>query len=258
MGAANSITPIWADPGVLTGGQYVGILIGIALALILPLVLMIVYFKKVGFRPVLVGALCFVVVQVLFRIPLLQMFQAANLAWIQSLSPLNMDYHLYLFAVSVTAGLVEEWGRYIFMRTMLKGQRSVQDAVGFGVGHGGIEAILIVGVSLLSQLLLMPQVYSNTAPWALTLGGVERVFAICFHVAMSVLVMRRGLVQVRYVWLAVLLHTLFNYIPLALPQLLGIDPGLLPLVTEVVVMLMAAVGLWYVVAQVRRDRIQRA
>lgn len=251
MAQANSFTPIWANPAILSAGQYAAIGLSIALSLILPLALMIIFVRKAGFRPVGIGALCFFVMQMLLRAPLLQVFQAANQQWLQALAPTSTGYHLYLLALSLTAGLVEEWGRYGFMLLLLKGRRSALDAIAFGTGHGGIEAILIVGINLLAQLLLTPQVYINSAPYLLTLGGFERVFAMCFHIAMSVLVMRRGLSRPRFVWLAVLLHTLFNYVPIALAPLMGLSAAIEPLAAEALLMLFAAAAVWYVFRELR-------
>lgn len=245
MPLTNSFTPIWADPTILNTDQYIAIIISILLSLLLPLILMVVFAKKVGFRPMAVGALCFIVMQMLIRIPLLNTFQQANVHWLQTLTPQSLQYHTYLIVLSLTAGLVEEWGRYAFMRLMLKNKRSTLDGVAFGVGHGGIEAILIVGVSLLTQLLLTPQVYASSPPLLLSLGGVERVFAMSFHIGMSVLIIHH-LTKIRFVWLAVLLHTLFNYIPLALIPLLNLPPHLEPLAMELLLLLFAAASLWYV------------
>jgi uncharacterized membrane protein YhfC len=106
-----------------------------------------------------------------------------------------------------------------------------------GAGHGGIEAIILgvlVLLTYVSMLIargvdlsgLVPaaqqglaeqqiQAYWST-PWYFSLfGALERVFAITFHVAASVLVLqvfvRR---QIRWLWFAVGLHTLQNAVAL--------------------------------------------
>ena len=123
--------------------------------------------------PVLLGAACFTVFQLLTRIPLLQfvlpkwagyvLFESAQPVW-------------YLLLLSLSAGVFEECGRYLVMRLFLKTGGPV-DAVSFGVGHGGIEAVALVGVSL-AYLLFTGGYLAQTAE-SLFLAGAERLFAMC-------------------------------------------------------------------------------
>jgi uncharacterized membrane protein YhfC len=114
--------------------------------------------------------------------------------------------------LGLTAGLCEEVARYVVYRWWIKSARSWREALMFGAGHGGIEAIF-VGLSALAafatyfflqrggslnvvppeqQPALAQQLAAYwSAPWPLTLlGAVERAFALCVHLGLSVLVLQ--------------------------------------------------------------------
>ena len=133
----------------------------------------------------------------------------------------------------LSAGMFEEVARFLVMRRWSTETRSVPNALMFGAGHGGGEAI-ILGVLVLYGFFqaialrgvdlsaaLSPEKVESTAiqlaqywgiPWyQALLGAVERVGALCFHMSASVMVLqavRRG----RWIWLAgaVAWHALFN------------------------------------------------
>jgi uncharacterized membrane protein YhfC len=116
------------------------------------------------------------------------------------------------------------------MRFAMKASRAWGDALQFGAGHGGAEAILLgvlAALNLVAMVLLtvLPmslfkiegeaasqithaarKVFSqslDTPIW----GGIERISAIATHVALSVLVMRAVTRrQLGYVVLAIVLH----------------------------------------------------
>ena len=166
--------------------------------------------------PVLLGAACFTVFQLLTRIPLLQfvlpkwagyvLFESAQPVW-------------YLLLLSLSAGVFEECGRYLVMRLFLKTGGPV-DAVSFGVGHGGIEAVALVGVSL-AYLLFTGGYLAQTAE-SLFLAGAERLFAMTAHVGFSVLVWCgvRGK-RLRLLPAAVVLHGALDFLAVTLARTAG-------------------------------------
>jgi uncharacterized membrane protein YhfC len=133
----------------------------------------------------------------------------------------------------LSAGVFEEVARFVVMRRWEPDARTLPNALMFGAGHGGGEAIILGGFVLygffqaialrgadLTKTLPPEQVdvvaaqltlYWNM-PWYMALlGAVERAGAICFHLSASALVLqsvRRGGLG----WLAgaVAWHTLFN------------------------------------------------
>lgn len=186
-----------------------------------------VHLNKTGHRkwlPFVIGVMTFVVSQVLIRIPLLQIM--TMLPQLQAYFSANAL--LYILLLSLSAGLFEEGARYIGL-SFLRDHRSLNDAILLGLGHGGVEAILLVGIPALSQGL---SVYNAS------LAGMERVFAILAHICFSIIIAygiqhHNGLI---YTGIAILAHTLFNLIPtvlfsmLTIPSIIGeIIIGLLTL-----------------------------
>jgi uncharacterized membrane protein YhfC len=115
-------------------------------------------------------------------------------------------------AYGLSAGLFEELARYVVYGWWLKTSRTWRAALGFGAGHGGIEAVLLGGLGIYSVFQIMSLRFVDlsavvppgqlelarlqietfwSAPWYLVmLGALERVFAICFHLSASVLVVQ--------------------------------------------------------------------
>ncbi|MBK5254348.1 MAG: YhfC family intramembrane metalloprotease [Peptostreptococcaceae bacterium] len=104
--------------------------------------------------------------------------------------------------------MFEEIGRYIVIKLFLKNQLTTDSGISFGIGHGGIEAILLVGINYI--YLLITSAY-EFAPVMIFLGGLERIFALTFHIGMSVMIMK-SIRDKRLIWLilAIILHTLLD------------------------------------------------
>ena len=210
------------------------------IAVLPPVVLagVLLYRRKIQIRSVLVGVLVFFVVQVVVRMNLLNLLSLLP-AW-QGFAAAHGV--LYALLLSFTAGLAEEWGRYGGYRLLLKGQGGWWTGFGYGLGHGGFEALFLMGSATLNNLLLSLAVNTgtlekmapgvsaaalaqirdtlvNTSPGMFLVGGLERVFAITAHLALSVLVLRMAeRRRALGVWLAVGLHTLLNFPPVLLAQ----------------------------------------
>jgi len=175
------------------------------------------------------GALTFVGSQVV-HIPL-----NIGLTWLvnQSFMPQIPRAHAPIFNAVVlgfTAGLCEEWARYLVLRAWMKKARSFREAIAFGAGHGGVESAILgalVALTAFSMVLteavdpallgVPPEAMGEVeaqleAWWSMPwyhplLGGGERLMAITLHLSFSALVMRAVIVgQTRLVWLAVLAH----------------------------------------------------
>jgi len=123
----------------------------------------------------------------------------------------------------------------------------------YGVGHGGLESILLVGglaiVGLVNAIVLssmdvsqlpvtgdqLTQVRAAKAqiaamPWWLPLvGGIERVFAMSIQVSLSVIVLqcflRNGL---KWLWIAIGYHTLVDLAAPLLNHFIGTGKGMGP------------------------------
>lgn len=145
--------------------------------------------------------ICFVLSQLCLRLPILKLLN--NNLWLnnfQSLYPL-----LYGFLITLSAGLFEEGGRFIFKDKFLKESNSKSDAIIFGLGHGLIEVIFVLIVSS-SSLNLMTR--SD-----IFLGLYERLLAVIFHIGMTVLIWLgfNRMKKYKYLILAIFLHGFFDY-----------------------------------------------
>jgi len=183
------------------------------------------------------GALTFPLSQIL-RIPLLLGTAALVNPYAAQWDP-QLLFWINFVVLTLTSGLFEEGARYLILRWAAKGVRDWKEGLMYGAGHGGIEAILIVGGTAISNLVLFATADSVLAqigqtvpeqaaavtaqidmlrsltwlPIALSLW--ERVTAIFLHIGLSLLVLlgvSRG--QFRLVLGAMLIHAAFNGIAL--------------------------------------------
>ncbi len=157
------------------------------------------------------GAAGFIVTQLLIRVPILTVLQSQP--WFLSFSE-NYGF-LYAFSLAFTAGLFELAGRFVVAKLMQK-NLTCKRALAAGLGHGGIEAMILVGITYLnnilyilminngtfeavvseavtagvdvSALLLVKEQLLQASPALFLLAGFERILAMTGHVAMSLMV----------------------------------------------------------------------
>ena len=166
-----------------------------------------------------------------------------------------------------TSGLFEETTRWIVLRYWAKNTRSWRDGVGFGLGHGGIEALLLFSSALATNIMLLTNgemlrmqvaqtgdataidafdqqmdALQNMGLGLLAAGWYERVLAITAHVVFTLIVLRAVRERRWQLWLlAVTAHIVFNAVTvISAPYGLGVMYALLTAFT--------AVGLWAVMA----------
>ena len=169
------------------------------------------------------------------------------------------------------AGLFEETGRFVAFRTVLRrGLGKDGNALMYGAGHGGFEAIVLVGFSYISNLVTAKLINSGnvsmitesltgdtlaqteevirtlieTPSYQFLLAGVERLAAMALQISLSVLVWfavkKKDQGLFRLFPIAILIHFLVD----AVTSLLAATT--LPMiVTEIVVLLMAAAVAFY-------------
>ena len=195
-----------------------------AVCLILPIAVLLIWHGKTRSRvsPFFVGALMFVV----FALILEQAVHSLILGGGSALAGAINGNLLYKAVYGgLAAGLFEETGRLFGFRVMLKKQTAKQTAVTYGIGHGGIECMLLAGVNgllygLFSAGVVSASVLGSTAADALTKtlaataaaaplwGIMERVSAMLLHIGLSIFVFKAASVQGK-MWLypaAILIH----------------------------------------------------
>lgn len=185
------------------------------ISLFLPVVIFIIYAsknKKSGIVSAwFLGAAGFFVTQILIRLPILSVLSLQD--WFLRFSQERI--FLYTLSLAFTAGLFELAGRYAVAKIMAK-NLTFKRSLAAGLGHGGIEAMVIVGMTYVSNLVLIVMINSGayedliaqtaamgvdvsqlqlvqtqlteTSPALFLMGGVERVLTMLCHAAMSMLV----------------------------------------------------------------------
>lgn len=152
----------------------------------------------------LAGALGFLILQMVIRIPLLQFL--GTMSWFQDFA--QKQAVLFAFLLALTAGLFETVGRFIVFRYGLGKRLSFMTGLAAGAGHGGIESIALVGLTYVNNLILSLAINNGTLAVmvpdpamadsitkALTgvpsdvflAAGLERLFTMALHLALSVL-----------------------------------------------------------------------
>lgn len=193
-----------------------GIIFATIISIGLPLIALLYACCKKRYIPFVLGVLAFVVSQVLIRIPILKYLGEHSTAYsmFSAMQPV-----LFAVVIGLSAGILEELARFIAMRFFMK-QRDWQSGFLFGAGHGGIEAVLLLGSNAVF-LLFSPTAIAYSD--AYFIGGIERFFAMLLHIGLSIIVLQ-GVVRKRflYVVLAIMIHgvvdALVGILPLYVPQ----------------------------------------
>jgi uncharacterized membrane protein YhfC len=208
----------------------------------------------------LAGGVTFVASQVV-HLPLNYALGLLTGGWGLGLLPLP----LMALAAGLSAGTCEQTARWVALRFVLRRTRGWSQALQFGAGHGGFEAI-ILGLLALSNIVSMVvmqmagaqalglngdaaaqaeqalKAFWSAGWYTPVVAGLERAFAITFHIAMSVLVMRAiTRRQAGYLLAAIAAHALFDAWSVWGSRTLGI------LWVELGLAVVAAGALWLIV-----------
>jgi uncharacterized membrane protein YhfC len=261
----------------ISAGWFISLGIATFFEIVFPLALAFYVSRRlhVRWRYFWYGVAVFAAVQLFTRVPLVYVL---NIVLAPQLKASQTFVWGWLFILALTAALFEEVGRYFGYRIFMgKEEKTWSKGVMYGIGHGGLESIVLVGllssalslVNILSIQLLditkLPAEQQATLHdrfaalaaqpvWLPLLGGYERLCAIVFHIAMSIVVLqafRRG--QMRWLWYAVGLHFLLDFGAVAfatgLPNLTtGLGSTTIALIVEGWTTLFAILGLWLIFA----------
>ena len=155
---------------------------------------------------------------------------------------LNGSTAAYVLYGAVMAGVFEECGRHIVLKFILKKDRTRENAVMYGIGHGGVEVLAVLLPAMISYLaiaalfskgdaqeairalkiteenaeaaLLSVQAAAAFDYGAMAMNVAERLMAMLVHIGLSVIVFygvraaKKGCLP-----LAILLHMLADTLP---------------------------------------------
>lgn len=209
-----------------------------AVSILLPIVLLIVWMRKTKSKiaPFFAGAFTFILFALVLESICHQFFLVKDSALSRFV---NGNIWAYVLYAAFAAGIFEETGRLIAFKFFTGKSGKKETAVTYGIGHGGIESILLVGFSMLSSMILISTLkamggvdsyvalvppesqdlvrtslmsFYTTPPYMYLIGSIERVAAIIFHISLSVImfiaVKRPG--KLYFYPLAIILHAFLD------------------------------------------------
>lgn len=258
--------------------SFIFCLISLLVSVVLPIAVLIILCVKNKQQSIasawFLGAAGFFVTQICIRLPILTVLQ--NQSWFSGFA--NSHLFLYAFTLAFTAGLFELAGRFVVAK-LLRKNLTCKRALAAGLGHGGIEAMILIGTAYINNLVYIVMINSgyfdslitqtaglgidisqlelirsqliSTAPGLFLLGGFERVLVMTAHTAMSMVVCYGVAHKKALPCLLVCLgiHTFIDLtagISLALPQ-----PAAYPIIYAILIVV-AAVSLILIRALFRR------
>ena len=221
------------------------------------------------------GAVAFYISQMLIRIPMIQVL-LPRFNWYRVFKENTLLLILFL---ALSAALFEETVRYLTFKLLLKERQVWKCGLAYGIGHGGIEAALIVGITYVNNIILSIIINRNTLapflrgkvedamaeriykgltetpPGVFLAAGVERLFVVFIHIALSVLILE-GIVRkhsLLFYLTAVVAHAALNFVSAYL-----IHTGVNYWFVELFIGLFAVSGVIYIVLSKKRfgDKIE--
>ena len=226
----------------------IALALGAALAIALPIALALIwkFRKKERFTTILVGAATFLIFALILEKPIqnVLLFPTQMGLPAHPLSRLlNARPVLLAFLAGLFPGVFEETGRLVAYRTVLKKRKNRETGISHGIGHGGFEAMYILGATYITYIAYAVMI--NTGAFGalvdqaaalapaqadalialadqlakltladIGLGLMERVFAVLFHIGASILVFYACREKARF-WLyplAVVVHTVMDFV----------------------------------------------
>jgi uncharacterized membrane protein YhfC len=215
-------------------------LIGIAI----PVVLFFLFRKKykADILPFFIGCAVFLIFVMLLESSAHKLILSSGIG-----KAIMNNFWVYGIYGGLMAGLFEEVGRFTAFKTVLrKNSGKDQNALMYGAGHGGFEAIYLLGVGMISNIVMSITINAGfssrltagiTDPAALQrvnatiaaiaetpsiyflAGSLERFAAVALHISLSVLVWFAAKKEVRRFYLlplAIFLHALMDAVAVIL------------------------------------------
>ena len=244
--------------------------VGAALAILLPIALALIwrFAKHERFTTILVGALTFLLFAIVLEKPLQSLLLfPTQLGLKDHAASLFFNARPWLLALmtGLFPGVFEETGRLVAFKTVLRKRKNRETSISYGIGHGGVEVMYILGATYITYIVYAAMINTGTfgtvveqaaavapdqaealksvadqiAGLALAdigLGFVERIFAVLFHIGASILVFYACRDKGRF-WLyplAILLHTTLDFVAaLYIFQIVAISPWALEAIVAV-------------------------
>ena len=228
--------------------SFIWLIVGTVLWVAVPVAVAIIWKvkKKEPFTTILIGAATFLLFALILEKPIQNVlaFPTAMGLTDHAVSRFLSANPILLALVSgLFPGVFEETGRLVAFKTILRKRKNRETSISYGIGHGGFEVILILGMTYIQYIayavmintgiigIIINQV-ASLAPDQLGsvesvvnlltgfsfadlgIAFVERIFAVLFHIGASILVFYACRNKKSF-WLypfAILLHTAVDFI----------------------------------------------
>lgn len=212
------------------------------LLILFPIVLIILfrYFLKYSLIPALAGSLTFIIFSqileaIVHNFCIIQSNQVSHFIY-------NSTFFYVLYGISM-AGLFEEIGRFLVFTVLFKKYKGRLSSISFGLGHGGIENIVVAALLTYTLASVAKRINDNTIDelikdnsnseyslnqvnnliktvenmdiFFISLLLIERIFSIVGHIDLSIIVFK-GVIdknkgeKIKYLIIAILIHMLID------------------------------------------------
>ncbi|MCR5283407.1 MAG: YhfC family intramembrane metalloprotease [Lachnospiraceae bacterium] len=219
------------------------IVLGVVIFLVVPLIVAIVWVKKKNEKvsSVITGAAAFLLFALVLEKPIQNILvfpEAMGLSAHAASRFLNARPVLWALVLGLFPGVFEETGRLVAFKSVLKNRKNRETSISYGIGHGGFEAMLVLGGNFITYLVFAAMINAGTfgglvaqiaqknpaqeeagyqvaamiaafSVKELLAAVIGRIFAILYHTGASILVFY-ACKDPKKLWLyplAILLHT---------------------------------------------------
>ena len=237
---------------------------GAVIFIIAPLVMAVIWKirKNEAFQTIIVGAVTFLLFALILEKPVQNVLAFPTAMGLSDHAVsrfLNANPVFLALVAGLFPGVFEETGRLVAFKTVLRKRRNRETSISYGIGHGGFEVMLILGLTYIQYIAYAVMINTDTfgavidqvkaqAPEQLasveTIVGlltgfsftdlfvaiIERIFAVLFHIGASILVFYACRDKKRF-WLyplAIVLHTGMDFIAgLTIFHVISLSPWML-------------------------------
>lgn len=228
--------------------SFIWLIVGAVLWIAVPVAIAIIWKlkKKEPITSILVGAATFLLFALILEKPIQNVLAFPTAMGLPEHTVsrfLNANPVLLALVAGLFPGVFEETGRLIAFKTVLRKRKNKETSISYGIGHGGFEVILILGLTYIQYIAYAVMLNTGTfgtvvdqvvsqAPEQLgsiesvvslltgfsfadlSIAFVERIFAVLFHIGASIFVFYACKDKKRF-WLypfAIILHTGMDFI----------------------------------------------
>lgn len=171
------------------------------------------------------GVVTFIITQIVLRSSVIKFL--SGISWFE---PIKSNLVAYAFFLGGTAGIFEEVGRFVIILLLLRNWIGWENGISFGLGHWFAEAFILVGLTMISNIVTSILINSGTIDVSINqqierarelltttpyyhylIAGMERILVLNIQVLFSLIVMYSvASNKISFLLLAVILHVIVD------------------------------------------------